>query len=79
MEPGVLWDLASLFDAESFIALGSRITLKTKDVAGLSVGGSRGVRVYDGTDWDLAGEETVALAGRWLGVTPKRSPNDAAN
>jgi hypothetical protein len=42
----------------------------------LSVGGARGVQVYDGSDWQLAGEETVALTERWLGVQPLRDPHE---
>lgn len=76
MEPGLLWDLGRLFDLDSFQALSARLTLKTKDGTGLSVGGARGVQVYDGKDWELAGEETVALAERWLGVQPLRDPDE---
>jgi hypothetical protein len=72
MEPGLLWDLTRLFDHEAFQTLSSRLTLKTKDKNGLSVGGSRGVQVYDGSDWEFAGEEIVALTERWLGVEPMR-------
>jgi hypothetical protein len=75
MEPFLLWDLAHLFDSESFVTLSSRLTLKTKDVSGLSVGGVRGVQVYTGDDWELAGEETAALTERWLGVEPLRDPS----
>ena len=76
MEPILLWDLVHLFDLESFQTLGTRLTLKTKDSGGLSVGGARGVRVYDGSDWEMASEEIVALTERWLGVEPKHDGAD---
>ena len=72
MEPGLLWELARFLDAQSFEALGDRLTLRTKAASGLSVGGPRGVRVYDGSDWDLAGEELLRLSERWLNVEPLR-------
>ena len=76
MEPLLLWDLTRLFDTESFQTLGTRLTLKTKDSGNLSVGGARGVQVYDGSDWEQAGEEMVALTERWLGVEPLRDDSD---
>ncbi len=70
MEPQLLWDLTHLFDAESFEALSYRLTLKTKDTTGLSVGGARGVQTYNGSGWEQAGEEVLSLTERWLGVQP---------
>jgi hypothetical protein len=77
MDAMLLWDLSRLFDVESFRALTSRLTLRTKDEFGISVGGARGVQVYDGSDWELAGEETVGLTERWLGVEPTREHHDS--
>jgi hypothetical protein len=66
MEPILLQDLARLFDHEA-----SRLVLRTKDAGGLSVGGARGVQIYDGSDWEQAGQEIVELTERWLGVEPR--------
>ncbi len=71
MEAALLWDLAHLFDGLAFQTLATRLTLKTKDVSGLSVGSARGVVVYNGSEFE-AGQEIVDLTQRWLGVSPSR-------
>jgi hypothetical protein len=76
MEPMILWDLTRLFDQASFEILATRLTLKTKDGGGLSVGGARGVQIYGGSEWGLAGEDIVALTEKWLGVEPRRDLPD---
>jgi hypothetical protein len=65
LAPMLLHDIARYLDSESFEALASRIRLRTRDLPGLSVGGSKGVMEYGPGPSD---EHYLDLARRWLDV-----------
>ena len=73
MHPGILWDLARLFEHDDFVALGTRVRLRTRDEMTLSVGSHRGVMDYADVKHELVSEEQMLLVDTWLGVAPGRS------
>jgi hypothetical protein len=67
LHPLVLWDLARVLGPEQFVKLATHLQLRTKDRAGLTVGG-RGVIDYDDVDHQSVDEHTRRLVEQWLDV-----------